>query len=98
MIKRCTLGVSKESQIRLLQQAARELLLAQSSDWSFILRAGTTTELARERIHRHLNRFWQLMHAINNNEQLPEDWLTAVESEDNLFPLIHASDWAQLGD
>ena len=39
---------------RLLRQAARELLLSESSDWSFILKAGTTTELAKERINRHL--------------------------------------------
>ncbi len=49
---------------RLLAQAGRELLLAQSSDWSFILRAGTTTELAKERIQRHLNRFWRLLEAL----------------------------------
>jgi len=49
---------------RLLAQAGRELLLAQASDWSFILRAGTTTELAKERIQRHLNRFWRLLEAL----------------------------------
>ncbi len=96
MVERCSQGVAQDSDMRLLQQAARELLLAQSSDWSFILRAGTTTELAKERIHRHLNRFWQLMHAINTKEPLPEDWLATLESEDGLFPLIQAADWAQL--
>lgn len=81
---------------RLLKQAARELLLAQSSDWSFILRAGTTTELARERIHRHLDRFWRLLellkpnHCSNEKERI---WLDAVEQEDFLFPLVEPSDW-----
>jgi len=49
---------------RILKQAARELLLSESSDWSFILRAGTTTELAKERIERHLFRFWKLVEMI----------------------------------
>ena len=44
-----------------LKQAARELLLSESSDLGFILRAGTTTELAKERIDRHLSRFWKLI-------------------------------------
>ena len=98
MVERCSLGVARESDLRLLQQAARELLLAQSSDWSFILRAGTTTELAKERIHRHLNRFWQLMQAINDKQHLPEDWLITLESEDGLFPFIQATDWARIRD
>jgi len=81
---------------RLLKQAARELLLAQSSDWSFILRAGTTTELARERIHRHLGRFWRLLDALqqpNHDTAEFERWLGALEREDSLFPSIDPSDW-----
>ena len=77
-----------------LQQAARELLLAQSSDWSFILRAGTTTELAKERVQRHLGRFWQLMQAIDGTSELPEGWLEEVQADDRLFPLIQPLDWA----
>jgi 1,4-alpha-glucan branching enzyme len=88
--------VGSAAQRRLLTQAGRELLLAQSSDWSFILRAGTTTELARERIHRHLDRFWRLMDAIENGSPLPPEWLEAVEREDGLFPGLNAADWATL--
>ena len=47
MVRRVNGGVGSEAQRRWLSQAGRELLLAQSSDWSFILRAGTTTELAQ---------------------------------------------------
>ena len=79
---------------RLLRQAARELLLAQSSDWSFILRADTTTELARQRIDRHLGRFRQLATAIEQNEKPPGAWLKAVEAEDNLFQDIDLSPWS----
>ena len=97
MVERCSRGVGRERDLDLLQQAARELLLAQSSDWSFILRAGTTTELARERVQRHLGRFWQLMQTIDTNEDLPTDWYQEVQMEDRLFPLIQPLDWAKVG-
>ena len=97
MVERCSRGVASEADLRLLHQAGRELLLAQSSDWSFILRAGTTTELARERIERHLERFWRLMAVIDRRDDLPEHWLEHVEEEDALFPLIQPADWRKLG-
>ena len=56
MISICSKGIQNESNIKIIKQAGRELLLSQSSDWSFILKAGTTTELARERINLHLKR------------------------------------------
>ena len=94
MVQRCSRGVGSEQAMQWLQQAARELLLAQSSDWSFILRAGTTTELAKERVQRHLGRFWQLMQAIDGTSELPEGWLEEVQADDRLFPLIQPLDWA----
>jgi 1,4-alpha-glucan branching enzyme len=93
MVRRVNRGVGSALQRRLLTQAGRELLLAQSSDWSFILRAGTTTELARERIQRHLDRFWRLMDAIERGSDLPSGWLEALEREDGLFPALNAADW-----
>jgi 1,4-alpha-glucan branching enzyme len=42
---------------RAQEQAGRELLLAQASDWPFILRTGTSPEYAAERIKEHLLRF-----------------------------------------
>jgi len=88
-------GVGSAAARALLDQAGRELLLAQSSDWSFILRAGTTTDLARERIQRHLGRFWTLLEAIDGTP-LPPGWLEAVQREDGLFPLLNAADWTRL--
>jgi len=98
MVGRVNRGVGSDAQRRWLTQAGRELLLAQSSDWSFILRAGTTTELARERINRHLDRFWRLLDAVERGTALPEPWLRAVEWEDGLFPDLNAADWATLPD
>ena len=94
MVQRVNRGVGSSQQRELLTQAGRELLLAQSSDWSFILRAGTTTELARERIERHLGRFWRLMEALDRGLMPPADWLSAVCREDSLFPRLNAADWA----
>jgi len=94
MVRRVNRGVGSNEQRRWLTQAGRELLLAQSSDWSFILRAGTTTDLARERINRHLNRFWRLLDAVEQGTSLPEPWLRGVEREDGLFPSLNAADWA----
>ena len=71
-------------------------MLAQSSDWSFILRAGTTTELAKERIHRHLNRFWKLVESLRNNQGMDDVELKKIEDEDSIFPLIRANDWYQM--
>jgi 1,4-alpha-glucan branching enzyme len=94
MVERVNRGVASAADRDLLNQAGRELLLAQSSDWSFILRAGTTTELARERIERHLSRFWCLMEALDQGTSPPPEWLAAISREDSLFPRLNAADWA----
>ena len=93
MITICTEKLKRESDVQLIQQAGRELLLAQSSDWSFILRAGTTTELAKERIDLHLKRFWRLINTVKSNEIINTDYLKKIEKEDCIFPLISPIDW-----
>ena len=85
--------IKQESNIKIIKQAARELLLSQSSDWSFILKAGTTTELARERINLHIKRFWMLINTINDKEIIENKVLEKIEKEDCLFPLISPIDW-----
>ena len=42
---------------RALNQAARELLLAQSSDWAFIIKTNTAVQYAIQRISKHVGRF-----------------------------------------
>ena len=85
-----------KSKMRILKQAGRELLLSESSDWSFILRAGTTTQLAKERIDRHLARFWKLINIIKNKDTLDLKFLEGIEEEDKIFPDIEISDWASI--
>jgi 1,4-alpha-glucan branching enzyme len=77
---------------RALRQAARELLLAQASDWPFILRAGTSPDYARRRVKDHLLRFIAL-HEQLTLTQVDEPWLAEIESRDNLFPDIQWNYW-----
>jgi 1,4-alpha-glucan branching enzyme len=79
-------------QRRALQQAARELLLAQSSDWPFILRAGTSPDYARRRVKDHLLRFIAL-HDQLTATGVDEKWLAEAESRDNLFPDVDWNYW-----
>jgi 1,4-alpha-glucan branching enzyme len=72
---------------RALNQALRELLLAQSSDWGFILGTGTHTEYAVRRTKDHLLRFTNLYEQINAGA-VDERWLGEIESKDNIFPEI----------
>lgn len=69
---------------RALNQAARELLLAQSSDWAFILKAGTVTEYAVQRFKNHLGRFSLLEQMIQGD--IDEDSLNRLEEMDKIFP------------
>ena len=75
-----------------MKQAARELLLAQASDWPFILRAGTSPDYARRRVKDHLLRFIALYEQLTH-AQVNEKWLREVESRDNLFPDVNWNYW-----
>ena len=78
---------------RALKQAARELLLAQSSDWPFILRTGTSPEYARKRVQEHLRRF-QSLHQQLTRTGVDQAWLMELEQRDCIFPDIQVSYWA----
>jgi 1,4-alpha-glucan branching enzyme len=80
-------------QERMLKQAGRELLLAQASDWPFILRAGTSPDYARKRVKDHVLRFTRIHEQLTAG-QLDEEWLKQVEWRDNLFPDIDYRYWA----
>ena len=79
-------------QKRALNQAARSILLAQASDWPFIMKSGTTTDYANKRITDHLARFNYLHDAIRKNN-INNRYLTALETMDNIFPTINFWDY-----
>jgi 1,4-alpha-glucan branching enzyme len=68
-----------------LVHAARQLLLAQASDWPFILHAGTVTGYAARRVREHLGNFRRLHEAIIGGRVDPV-WLASLEARDGLFP------------
>lgn len=72
---------------RALRQAARCLLLAQASDWPFIMKSGTGVEYALRRLRDHLGRFHYLHEAIRSNA-VDERRLKALEFMDSIFPGI----------
>ena len=72
---------------RALRQAARELLLAQSSDWPFIMKTGTMVDYANKRFIAHIGRFTRLYEDLLSDRVDPK-WLEIVERADNIFPEI----------
>lgn len=73
--------------LRALKQAARELLLAQSSDWAFIMSTGTMVDYAVKRTKRHLLNVLGLYEQIKYN-RLEEQWISELEWRNNIFPDI----------
>ncbi|MDF1535247.1 MAG: DUF1957 domain-containing protein [bacterium] len=71
---------------RILNQMARELLLAQSSDWPFIMTMGTSVEYAERRFKLHIDRFNQLDSILD--EGWDEEKVRKMEEADNIFPDI----------
>jgi len=68
------------------QPAARELLLAQSSDWAFIMRTGMVPYAVR-RTRSHLMRFNKLYAEINQGK-IDSGWLEKSRRW-NIFPEIN---------
>ncbi len=76
---------SSDLERRALNQAARELLLLQSSDWAFILKTQTAVGYAASRVKAHLARFDRLDRELVAGT-IDAGWLADVERRDNIFP------------
>lgn len=76
-----------ELQRRALNQAARELMLAESSDWPFIIKGNTTVAYASRRVNTHVERFRRLYDEITKN-CIESKTLSQIEEIDNIFPSI----------
>ncbi len=70
---------------RALNQAAREVLLSQASDWPFIMHTGTTVTYASRRLKEHLGNFTRIYDALSSGA-VGTEWLTRLERKNNLFP------------
>jgi 1,4-alpha-glucan branching enzyme len=73
---------------RVLNQAAREILLAMSSDWPGMLYKQEFTEHARQQIESSLRNFTTIYEALGSN-YISTEWLTNLERKDNIFPHIN---------
>jgi 1,4-alpha-glucan branching enzyme len=72
---------------RALNQAAREVLLSQASDWPFIIRTGTTIPYAIKRVEEHICNFTTIYDNLCRNT-VNTEWLTGVEKKNNILPDI----------
>lgn len=72
---------------RILNQAARELLLAQSSDWAFQIYQGTTVQYSSRRFQSHIHRFDLLAKMLESGE-IDEELLVEIEGRDSIFSEI----------
>ncbi len=72
---------------RALNQMARELLLAQASDWPFMMKTDTFSAYARRRLTGHVACFHLLDRQLRTGS-LEEKTLAEMESRDNVFPDI----------
>ena len=77
---------------RALNQAGRELLLAQSSDWAFIMKTATAVKYACDRVKTHLARFRRLDRELSAGT-IDVGWLADLESRDNIFPELDYHAW-----
>jgi 1,4-alpha-glucan branching enzyme len=73
---------------RTLKQAARELLLAQASDWAFLIKTNSAPDYARRRTEDHLLNFNRLYQQLDSG-QIDFSFLEKREARANLFPNLN---------
>ncbi|MCU0833017.1 MAG: DUF1957 domain-containing protein [Chromatiaceae bacterium] len=78
---------------RVLRQAARSLMLAQSSDWTFHLGRGGGAQYAEARLRDQLARFRFLTTAVERGPR-EERRVSALEAMDNLFARLDLKHFA----
>lgn len=83
-------------QKRALNQAARELLLLQSSDWPFLVTTGQAKEYATKRFNEHVERFNEMATIAEDGDSIGHDALerlSLLEQQDNPFEGIDYHDF-----
>ncbi len=85
---------------RILQQAGRELLLLQASDWEFLVTTQSAKDYAEQRFFTHHSNFLRLMtmaQEYRETRQIAEfhlEFLTALERLNRVFPDLSLQWWS----
>ena len=77
---------------RALIQAAREVLLMEASDWTFMVTRDAAADYARDRFQSHLGRFFAVTEMLDRGE-LDPGILADLEETDNLFGWLSLDYW-----
>jgi len=72
---------------KILDQAARELLLLQSSDWPFLVTTGQANDYATQRFREHVERFNMLLDSLDAGSP-DEELADKLWERDKIFPEI----------
>ncbi|GAB1481672.1 DUF1957 domain-containing protein [Treponema sp.] len=73
---------------RALNQAAREILLSQSSDWASLMHGQSSSDYGRSRVEDCIRNFTHIYDSLGGN-YISTEWLTALEKRHNIFPQIN---------
>lgn len=73
-----------EIEYRALNQAARELFMAQTSCWPFIMFTKTMVGYAQKKVSDHIYRLFKIYEDFKN-ANIDEEWLSEIEGRDNIF-------------
>jgi 1,4-alpha-glucan branching enzyme len=73
---------------RALNQAARETLLVQNSDWPKMLYRQENAAYARNQLESALRNFTTIYEALGSN-YISTEWLTGLERRHNIFPAMN---------
>jgi 1,4-alpha-glucan branching enzyme len=73
---------------RTLNQAAREILLAQASDWPRMLYRQESPAYAKTQVESCLRNFTVIYEALGSGH-ISTEWLTTLEKRHNIFPQIN---------
>lgn len=73
---------------RALNQAAREILLMQNSDWPYLMRTPGSEPFAKAQMEDAIGNFSKIYDMLSRNA-INTEWLTRLEKRNNLFPFIN---------
>lgn len=78
---------ANEHQARVLNQMARELLLAQSSDWAFLMTTKTASEYSTARTKEHIYNFFKLADMLEK-ECFNEEFFALISRKNSIFDFL----------